>query len=122
MHYINEIEHERQLFKVDFKDKFRIWWAKGNPSDMSNELFIEQVLLYGNPDDWVKLKELYQMKEVRLVWYNSLLFNRNMFERKLQIAEFYLGYKNPALYIKRMQNFHPANYVNRNKRRNKVLF
>ena len=92
--------------KIDFIQSLisrNFFWsyALTDAANLPDELLIEQVLGYGQPDDIVKLKKYFKISQIKQVWQLLLLPDARFKNANVWLAKVFFNIKQTDKYIKK---------------------
>ena len=76
-------------------------YALTDASNLPDELLIEHVLGYGDPDDIVKLKKYFKLSQIKQVWQHILLPDSRFKNANVWLAKVFFNIKQTDKYIKK---------------------
>jgi hypothetical protein len=77
------------------------FWSYSIPdrSNFSDDLIIEQVLCYGEPDDIINLKKYFKFKQIKQVWQICLLPDSRFKNSNVWLAKVFFNIQQANKYI-----------------------
>jgi hypothetical protein len=102
------MDSEKDILKVQLADKLimnRVFWSYANvkADDISDEILIENVLIYLDIEDINSLFIIYPYKIIKEIWRKNILIQDPFYHSlNILLAFHYFHIKSPEMYI---QNF-----------------
>ena len=94
--------HTKNSFIQSLINRNLFWsYALSNPSTLPDELLIEHVLAYGEPEDIINLKKYFKLIQIKQVWQQKLLPDTRFKNANVWLAKVFFNIKQTDKYIKK---------------------
>jgi hypothetical protein len=81
--------------------KQNIFWSYDTSSVLSDEVIIEQTLIYGDVDDILSLFSIYGQIKIKEVWDEKMVPDTRYIKLNYYLGKFFFNIKNINLYLKK---------------------
>lgn len=94
--------HTKNVFIQSLIKRNLFWsYALTDASKLPDELLIEHVLAYGEPEDIINLKKYFKLIQIKQVWQQKLLPDSRFKNANVWLAKIFFNIKQTDKYIKK---------------------